>query len=201
MSVLRSPGVPNSLVAGKNAGNFADSAAFCKIRLGNACKYNSVRENSLCGRAGNFFARAGNQFRVLDRSREFGQNRSALWRSTETYHPREHEEGRHDLVGQRSSRRSNRFPAHAVASPYPHGWIPEDGLGCVRKRRGGGLAFILAARAGGRPGRSWSRAPATDHPHPRGDPRRLRLGRRRGSPCLLRAPGQFRRRPCGRSSP
>jgi hypothetical protein len=28
-----------------------------KIRLENTCKYNSVRENSLCGRAGNFFAR------------------------------------------------------------------------------------------------------------------------------------------------
>ena len=175
---------------------------FAKIRLENPRKCNGLRENSLFGRAGNFLARAGNEFRVLVRSREFEQNRSALRRSIETYHPGGHEEGRRDLVGQRSSRRSNRFPVHVAASPCPHDWIPEDSLGPPPEGTGrGSRSFILAGRAGGRPGRSWCRAPATDHPHPRGGPQRLRLGRRRGSPCLLRAPGRSQRRPCGRSSP
>ena len=179
MSVLQSPGVPNSLVAGKNAGNFGN----CAIEQGIFCACREL-------------------FRVLDRSREFGQNRSALWRSTETYHPREHEEGRHDLLA--SDPRAARTASPLTSQPHriPTGWIPEDGRGRVRKRRGGeSRSFILARRAGGRPGRSWCRAPATDHPHPRGDPRRSRLGRRRGSLCLLRAPGRSQRRPCGRSSP
>src|SRR5271170_3687792 len=52
-------GASNSLLVGKNAGNFADSAAFCEICLENTCKCNGLRENSLRDRAGNFFARAG----------------------------------------------------------------------------------------------------------------------------------------------
>jgi len=59
-------------MAGKNAGNFAESAFFAKIRFENICEFSYLRENSLHGRAGNLFARAGNLFRLFDVSREFG---------------------------------------------------------------------------------------------------------------------------------
>jgi hypothetical protein len=45
---------------GKMQGISPIQPLFAKIGLENTCKYNSVRDNSLCDRAGNFFARAGN---------------------------------------------------------------------------------------------------------------------------------------------
>jgi hypothetical protein len=37
-----------------------NQASFTKIPLENICEFNNLRANSLCGRAGNYFARAGN---------------------------------------------------------------------------------------------------------------------------------------------
>ena len=45
---------------------------FTKIRPENNCKFSSLRANSLRDNAGNYFARAGNYFRLFDLSREFG---------------------------------------------------------------------------------------------------------------------------------
>src|SRR5271170_5887194 len=50
---------------------------FAKIGLENFREFSHLRVNSLRGRAGNLFARAGNSFRLFDRRREFGRNRSA----------------------------------------------------------------------------------------------------------------------------
>src|SRR5271163_2410315 len=48
------------------------------IRLENICEFSDLRMNSLCDRAGNLFARAGNWFGLLDRSREFAAWPEAL---------------------------------------------------------------------------------------------------------------------------
>jgi hypothetical protein len=45
---------------------------FAKIRLENICEFRNCGPNSLRGRAGNKFERAGNQIRLFDWSREFG---------------------------------------------------------------------------------------------------------------------------------
>src|ERR1700690_371295 len=62
----------NSLLAGNWQGIFADLGVFAKIRVENSSEFSSFEINSLRGRAGNFFERAGNLFRVWDRSRETG---------------------------------------------------------------------------------------------------------------------------------
>jgi hypothetical protein len=77
-SILQSPGVPNSLVVGKNAGNFADQAAFCKNSSRKHLQIQPDTRDSLRKVAGNYFARAGKQFGLLDRNRHLAQNRSAL---------------------------------------------------------------------------------------------------------------------------
>jgi hypothetical protein len=56
----------------KNAGNFADQPLFAKICLENVCKFSRLRQESLRRVAGNYFARAGKQFGLLDRNKEFG---------------------------------------------------------------------------------------------------------------------------------
>jgi hypothetical protein len=201
VSVLQSPGVPNSLVAGKNAGNFADSAAFLRKFVSKTPANTIVCERIPSAIEQGIFSR------VQGTIPRFGPEQG-IWaksiRALALYG---------DLSSQRTRGRTPRPCWPAILAPpetlprsrrsltvFPR--LDTGGRPRMRPQEAGrGLAFILAARAGGRPGRSWSRAPATDHPHPRGDPRRLRLGRRRGSPCLLRAPGRFRRRPCGRSSP
>jgi hypothetical protein len=71
-SILQSPGVPNSLVVGKNAGNFADQDAFCKNPSRKHLQIQPDARDSLRKVAGNYFARAGKQFGLLDRNREFG---------------------------------------------------------------------------------------------------------------------------------
>jgi hypothetical protein len=45
---------------------------FAKICPENICEFSSFRGKSLRDGAGNQFARAGNRFRLFDRSREFG---------------------------------------------------------------------------------------------------------------------------------
>ena len=202
MSVPQSPDVPNSLVAGKNAGNFADFSRFLRKFVSKIPANAIVCERIPCAIEQGIFSRvqgissvfwtgAGNLGKIDPRL-------GALQRRIIPANTKKDAA----TFGWRPSRRSNCFPAHVAASPYPNGWIPEDGRGRVRKRRGRELrSFILARRAGGRSGRSWSRAPASDRLHPRGDPPRSRLGRRRGSLCLRRAPGRSQRRPCGRSSP
>ena len=188
MSVLQSPGVPNSLVAGKNAGNFG--------------KCNSLRENFPCDRAGNFLRVQGISSAFWTGAGNLGKIDPRFGALPRHIIPANTRKDAPTLLA--SDPRAARTAPPLTSQPHriPAGWIPEDGRGRVRKRRGGeSRSFILARRAGGRPGRSWCRAPATDHPHPRGDPRRSRLGRRRGSLCLLRAPGRSQRRPCGRSSP
>jgi hypothetical protein len=48
---------------------------FRRIRLENICEFSYLRDNSLSGRAGNFFARAGNLFHVLERAGNWARNR------------------------------------------------------------------------------------------------------------------------------
>jgi hypothetical protein len=57
---------------GKTQGISSIQPLFTKIRLENACESSGFAANSLRGRAGNYFAHAGNLFRLLGRSREFG---------------------------------------------------------------------------------------------------------------------------------
>src|SRR5271155_3701810 len=77
-SIPQSSDVPDFPVAGKNAGNFVDSSAFYENFVSKTSANSAVCEmNSLLDVAGYYFARAGNQFRLLDRNREFSQNRSA----------------------------------------------------------------------------------------------------------------------------
>jgi hypothetical protein len=195
VSVLQSP-----WGQGKMQGISPIQRLFANIRLENTCKYNSVRENSLCGRAENFFARAGNYSRFRPEQGIWAKSIRALALYRDVSSPRTR--GRTPrprwlaiLAPLEPLPRSRRS---VIVSPR----LDTGGRPRMRPQEAGrGLAFILPCRAGGRPGRSWSRAPVIDHPHPRGDPRRSRPGRRRGSPCLLRAPGRSQRRPCGRSSP
>jgi hypothetical protein len=50
---------------------------FAKFCLENICEFSRLRDEFLLRDvAGNYFVAAGNQFRLLDRSREFSQNRS-----------------------------------------------------------------------------------------------------------------------------
>src|SRR5271170_4138410 len=69
---------------GKTQGISPIQPLFAKIGLENFREFSHLRVNSLrgraanlFGRAGNLFARAGNSFRLFDRRREFGRNRSA----------------------------------------------------------------------------------------------------------------------------
>jgi hypothetical protein len=52
----------NSLVVGKNAGNFAESAHFCENPSRKRPRIQSLRVNTLREGVGNFLARAGNFF-------------------------------------------------------------------------------------------------------------------------------------------
>jgi hypothetical protein len=56
--------VPNSLLAGKNAGNFADSAAFQVILSRKHLQMQWFADKFPTPRAGNYLARAGNLFRA-----------------------------------------------------------------------------------------------------------------------------------------
>jgi hypothetical protein len=49
---------------------------FAKFRLENICEFSLCEVISLRDVAGNYFVAGVNQFRLLDRSREFSQNRS-----------------------------------------------------------------------------------------------------------------------------
>jgi hypothetical protein len=64
--------VPNSLLAGKKAGNFSDSAVFCENPSRKRPRIQPFVDEFPKRRAGNYFGRAGNLFRLLDSSREFG---------------------------------------------------------------------------------------------------------------------------------
>jgi hypothetical protein len=59
-AILQSPGVQNSLLAGKNAGNFRDSAFFLRNPSPNQVRNQLFARKFPKRRAGNYFACAGN---------------------------------------------------------------------------------------------------------------------------------------------